>query len=94
VKTASLSLTLPVGVAALSKSLSDPEVVRVARSLKLNLRDPAILGRLLKEMNRYLSLSAQVRSGHEQRTLEGPDQGQSQYVRNALRIYREIDAMK
>jgi hypothetical protein len=94
VKAASLSLALPVGVAALSKSLSDPKVVRVAQSLKLNLHDPATLGRLLTEMNRYLSWSAQVRPGNEQWALEEPVQGQSQYVRNALRIYREIDAMK
>jgi hypothetical protein len=69
-------------------------LVKVAQVRNLNLHDLAVLGRLLAELNRYLALRSQGRLSEERRHSEDAVPGQSAYVRNALRIYREIDAMK
>jgi hypothetical protein len=94
VKANSPSIALPVGIATLSRSLGDPRVVRAAQSLNLNLRDPTTLGRLLAEMNRYLALSAEVNVTDEQPRIESLVPEQSEYIRKAIRTYREIEAMK
>ena len=90
---ASLALTLPGGITALGKSLNDPKVVGIAQSLNLNLRDPATLSRLLSETTELLLSSTQVSLSKEEVPPQYPVPGQSQYVRNALRTYREIAAM-
>jgi hypothetical protein len=81
-------------LATLVRAASDPRLVKVAQVRNLNLHDLAALGRLLTELNRYLALPSQGRLSDERRNSEDLVPGQSAYVRNALRIYREIDAMK
>jgi len=84
---------LPARITALSKALNDPRVLGVAQSLNMNLRDPATLRRLLAKANQYLS-STEVSLSQE---LAQPTElvpGQSAYVRNALRMYQEIAALK
>jgi hypothetical protein len=93
-KVNSPSIALPVGIATLSRSLGDPTVVRTAQSLNLNLRDPTTLGRLLAEMNRYLVSSAEVNVTDEPSRADSPVPEQSEYIRNAIRTYREIEAMR
>ncbi len=87
---------LPFGIEALAKSLNDPGVLRVAQALNLNLRDPATRRRLLAETKQFLA-STEVSLSQEQVYPEdaaAATAGQSAYVRNALRMYREIAAMK
>jgi len=92
-KGAAIASPLQLGASALVKSLSDPKVLKIAESLNLNLRDPATLNRLIAETGRVLS-STEVSLGAEQAQPALPVPGQSAYVRKALRMYREIAALK
>jgi len=85
--------------AALAKALSDPRVEGLARSLNLDLRDPATLNNLLARTRETIESSTQVTLGPD--ASAGPPSGsmdlvhaQTPYVRHALRTYLAIDAMK
>ena len=89
----------PIRSAALAKALSDPKVEGLARSLNLNLRDPATLSNLLARARETIESSTQVTIGPDA-TTGAPStsmdlvQAQTPYVRHALRTYLAIDAMK
>ena len=90
----SFPLASPAGIDALTRSLNDPRVMRVAESLQQNLQDPATLRRLLAKANEILSASAEVSLSEEPPPILALVPGQSAYVRNAIRTYLEIAAMK
>jgi hypothetical protein len=60
--------------------------------MNLNLRDPATLRRLVSRANQYLA-STEVSLSWEPVLPDALASGQSVYVRNALRMYREIAAL-
>jgi hypothetical protein len=100
IKTASSSTNLPpIESAALAKALRDPKVEGLARSLNLNLSDPATLHNLLSRTRQTIESSTQVTLSVEsmaQKPAVSPAMfaPQSPYVRHALRTYQSIDAMK
>ena len=90
----SFALALPVRIASPARSLSDPRVLKVAQSLPQNLRDPATRRRSFFEANEILSASTEVSLSQELLPAEIVMDDQTPYVRNAIRTYLEIAAMK
>ena len=89
----------PIRSAALAKALSDPRVEGLARSLNLNLRDPATLSNLLARTRETIESSTQVTIGPEAAIGAPPAsmelvQAHTPYVHHALRTYHAIEAMK
>ena len=89
----------PIRSAALAKALSDPRVEGLARSLNLNLRDPATLSNLLARTRETIESSTQVTIGPEAAFGAPPApmelvQTHTPYVHHALRTYHAIEAMK
>lgn len=89
----------PIRSADLARALSDPKVEGLARSLNLNLRDPATLNNLLARARHTIESSTHVTLGPEPMVTE-PESStdlvtiQSQYVRHALRTYLSIASMR
>ncbi|MCX7143326.1 MAG: hypothetical protein NT123_20190 [Proteobacteria bacterium] len=92
-KTASLPAMLHGGSAALARALEDPVVARLARSMNLDLRDPATLNKLLAMTQQHADSSAEVSLGQRQALAELLVPGQSRYARDAIRTYMKIAAM-
>ena len=90
----SFALALPARIDSPARSLSDPRVSKVAQSLQQNLRDPATLRRSLFEASEILSASTEVSLGQEPPPEVFVMYDQTPYVRNAIRTYLEIAAMK
>ncbi|MSQ51860.1 MAG: hypothetical protein EXR28_08225 [Betaproteobacteria bacterium] len=88
----------PIRSAALARALSDPKVEGLARSLNLNLRDPATLNNLLARARHSIESSTHVTLGAEPVATDlSPATDlvpiQSPYVRHALQTYLRIGAM-
>ena len=89
----------PIRSTDLARALSDPKVEALARSLNLNLRDPATLNNLLARARHTIDASTYVSLGAEPMALDpAPSMDmipiQNPYVRQALRTYLDIEAMK
>lgn len=99
-KAVAASSDLPaIRSSALARALSDPKVEGLARSLNLNLRDPATLNNLLSRAKETIEASTQVTLGADPvPTGEPPAMDvvpvQNSYVRAALQAYRAIDSMR
>lgn len=92
-KTLSLSAILPDGFAALTTALSDPGVERIARSMNLDLEDPATLNELLTLTQKYVDSASQVGAVEIQMLSQELVRDQSRFVRAAIRTYLQIAAM-
>ena len=78
------------GASALRRALRDPKVVSIARSMNLDLQDPATLNDLLNQTRQLIAPSTQVAlSGN---LIADPEflPIRSPYVRNAIRTYEVI----
>lgn len=92
-RTLTSTANLPIGATVLTRALRDPKVVNIARSMNLDLQDPATLNDLLNRTRKFIESSTQV-------TLSGNpvfDMAivpvQDRYVRNAIRTYQAIEKM-
>lgn len=82
------------GSGLLKKALGDPRVGKLARSLHLDLGDPATMKGLLVRTQQYVDASSEVSLGQKQMLARELAPGQSWYVRDAIRTYLEIAEMK
>ena len=82
------------GSGVLKKALGDPKVGKLARSLHLDLQDPATLNGLLAIAQQYVDASSEVSLGQKQMLALELAPGQSEYARDAIRTYLKIAEMK
>ena len=78
---------------ALDKALEDPRVGSIARSLHLDLQDPATVNQLLAITQKYVDSSSEVSPGQKQLLWGELAPGISRHVRETIRKYLEIAGM-
>lgn len=78
---------------ALNRALADPGVQTLARSMHLNLQDPATRHGLLAMAQQHVDNSPEIDTNQKQMLLQVLAPGQSTFTRSAIRTYREIAAM-
>jgi hypothetical protein len=93
-QTDSFAALLQSGSGLLEKALGDPGVEKLARSLNLNLRDPAALKGLLARTQQYVDASSEVSASQKHLLAQELTPGQTWYVRDAIRTYRKIAEMR
>ncbi len=92
-KPAFFATTSPGGSSALKQALGDPGVARIARTLHLDLRDPATLNGLLAMTQQYVDASPEVGLRFKQLLSRELTPDQSRHAREAVRTYQKIAAM-
>ncbi len=80
------------GSGAFERALRDPRVRRVAKSLNVDLADPATLQSLFVRARDAVEASAPVASGTPAEAAPGvnPDTIPNHYVRHAIRAYQDV----
>ncbi len=89
----SFAAMLQDGSGMLHNALHDPGVETLARSLHLDLNDPATRKRLLAVTQQYVDASSEVSLGQKRMLTQELTPGLSGYSRDAIRTYLQIAAM-
>lgn len=92
-KAAALAALKSSGSGALAKALSDAGVARVAKTLNLDLEDPATLNKLLELSQQYVDASPQISQSQKQMLTQELFRDERGLEHEAVRTYLEISAM-